>query len=189
MMTVVIMVVALVVTAVVPPHLDLLVSLADLSKIPPLLKPTALPPKPGEALVQVLGRLEVGKGSSPGGVHGHVGLRAFVAATATNSDTTKSDTTKSDTATVVDVHVAVPPVRNEEAGQAGKGQKAEDRAGESLSLPVPILVVDPVSSAVGVAPRSAAARSASRHPRRRECREEALVGKEGSDCRRSSYHA
>ena len=102
--------------------------------------------------MQVLGRLEVGKGSSPGGVHGHV--RAFVADATTNADI----------ATAVYVHVAVPPVRNEEAGEAGKGQKAEDRANESPGLPVPILVVDPVSSAVGVAPRSAA-RSASRHPR------------------------
>ena len=152
--TTVVTMVALVVTVVAPPHLDLLVSLADLSQTPPL-PATSLPPEPGEALVQVLGRLEVGKGSSPGGVRGHV--RALVADATTNADA----------ATAACARAAVPPMRNEEAGQAGKGQKAEDRAGQSTGLPVPTaptLVVDPVSSAVGVAPCSAAC-SASRHPR------------------------
>ena len=193
----VVLVVALVVTAVVPPHLDLLISLADLAKIPSLLTTTSSP-KSGEALVQVLGRLEVGKGSSSSGVHGHV--RVFVADAAADTNTTN--------ATAVCAHVAVPPVRNEEAGQVGKGQKAEDRTGQSTALPVPVL--DPVS-AVRVAPRSAA-RSASRHPRHRHHprhadtdapalllllrlreiirREEAIciTEKEGSDCRRSSYY-
>ena len=187
----VVLVVALVVTAVVPPHLDLLISLADLAK-------TTSSPKSGEALVQVLGRLEVGKGSSSSGVHGHV--RVFVADAAADTNTTN--------ATAVCAHVAVPPVRNEEAGQAGKGQKAEDRTGQSTALPVPVL--DPVS-VVRVAPRSSA-RSASRHPRYRHHprhadtdapalllllrlreisrREEAIciTEKEGSDCRRSSYY-
>lgn len=115
-----------------PPCLHLIfVFLAGLAEIPTLPTTTSTP-KSGEAPVQVLGRLEVGKGSSPGGVHGHV--RVFVVAAATADTNT----------TAVHAHIAVPPVRNEETRQAGKRQKAQDRTGQSTGFPA--LALDPVPS-------------------------------------------